>query len=127
MGMWASSDFFKRSLNFMTSSIKRIAICSTRPADSTEAWKIGGTVMKARSTKVTVGAPGSTTNGWCVKITSSTGAIAVSSSGVADHIALMGTTAQLFYVTRCTTKALALTDTVNWPAWRIRIANPTSS
>ncbi len=127
MAMWSSSDFFKRSLNFMTSTIKRITICTTRPADSTRAWKTGGTVCKARSTKVSVAAPGSTTNGWTVKISSSTGAIAVTSSGVAKHVALMGSTAQLYYVTTCTSKALAGTDQVNWPKFNIRIANPTSS
>lgn len=125
--MWASSNVYKRSLNYLTSQVQRISICSTRPTDSTQAWKVGGSVMKARSTKVTCGAPGSTTNGWTVKITSSTAAVAVSSSGIADHVVLMAGTSVILYVTKCTTKALAGTDQVNWPKWNIRISKPTSS
>ena len=128
MGMWASSDFFKRSLNYLTSQVKIISVCSTRPADSTEALKTGGGICMARSSSGAscVSAPGSTTNGWTVATTAIT-SIAVSSSGKADHIALLGSTALLLYVTTCTAKNLTTSDTVTIPSFNIRIADPTSS
>ena len=125
--MWASSLFYRQGLNYLTSNVKRITFCSCRPSGPTTAWKTGGLYCKARSSKVTCGAYATTTVGYTVKITSSTAAIAVTSSGKANHVALLGTTAQLLYVTMCTSKALAVTDTVNWPKFNVRIATPTSS
>jgi hypothetical protein len=54
--------------------------------------------------------------------------IAVSATGVADHIALFstGASAVLYYVTECATQALPSTaNTVTINSWTIRIADPT--
>lgn len=121
--MAASSDFFKRSLNYLTSAINRMAVFTTNnPAMNTIGeWssRICGT------TSVTVGAPGSTTNGYTVKITSST-AMSVASSGKAGCVVLFASS-RAKYITTCTTRNIQGTDTVTLPAWNIRIANPTSS
>lgn len=121
--MAASSDFFKRSLNYLTSAINRMAVFTTNnPAMNTIGeWssRICGT------TSVTVGAPGSTTNGYTVKITSST-AMSVTSSGKAGCVVLFASS-RAKYITTCTTRNIQGTDTVTLPAWNIRIANPTSS
>jgi len=123
MAMAASSEFFKRSLSFLTSRINRVAVFSTaQPTLNTVgqwASRICGT------TSPTVGAPASTSNGWVVKI-SSANALAVSASGKAGHIVLYASSRGR-YVTRCTTRNIQGTDTVSIPAWRVRVANPTSS
>ena len=129
MGMWSSSDFFKRSLNYMTSQVARLTVCSTRPATVAEAWN---TVMIAKSSAAVVAAPASTTNGWVVRSTQLANLVVPAGhAGTADHVALLSVGAssvmKLLYVTTCGSKALTTSDTVTVPAWRIRIANPTSS
>ena len=124
MAMWASSDFHKRTLNYLTSSITIVTICSSQPATPVDAY---ATAMLAKTSAASrVGAPGSTTDGWTVSV-SSAAALAVGSSGGATHIALLATTAMLAYVTTCTLKNLTTADTVSMPAWNIRVGDPTSS
>lgn len=121
--MAASSDFFKRSLNYLTSNINRMAVFSTNnPAMNTIGeWssRICGT------TSVTISAPNSTTNGYTIKISSSTG-MSVTSSGKAGCVVLFASS-QAKYITVCTTRNIQGTDTVSTPAWHARIADPTSS
>lgn len=123
MAMAASSEFHKRSLNFLTSRINRMGVFSTaQPTmDTVGQWanRICGT------TSPTVSAPASTVNGWVVKMTSAN-ALAVSASGKAGHIVLYASSRGR-YVTRCTTRNIQGSDTVSIPAWRIRVADPTSS
>lgn len=124
MSFWASSGFFQRSLNYLTSAVTHIAVCSTRPATPAEAW--GSTLCLARSSAANVGAPASTTNGWTVPTTSHSG-LTVRNAGAADHIALLATTATLVYVTMCSTVSLTTSDTVSLPSFNVRISDPTSS
>lgn len=52
--------------------------------------------------------------------------VSVSASGTATHIALgLTTDSTLRYVTLCTSQALTSGNTVNIPAWKIEIADPT--
>jgi hypothetical protein len=52
--------------------------------------------------------------------------VSVDSSGTATHIALADTVSStLRYVTTCTSQALTAGNTVNFPAWKIEIADPT--
>lgn len=123
MSMAASTDFFKRSLNYLTSAINRMAVFTTaQPTlNQTSQWtnRICGT------TSVTLSTGASTSNGWVVKITSAA-SLSVDSSGRAGHIVLFASS-QAKYVTTCTTRNIQGTDTVSIPAWYIRIADPTSS
>lgn len=123
MSMAASSDYHKRSLNYLTSAIDRMAVFSTaQPTlDSVGVWasRICGT------TTPTVGAPASTSNGWVIKLTSAA-SLSVDSSGKAGHVVLFASS-QAKYVTTCTTRNIQGTDTVSIPAWYIRVADPTSS
>jgi hypothetical protein len=50
--------------------------------------------------------------------------ITISASGTATHIYLDNGTSAL-YVTTCTSQALTATNTVNVPAWKVEIADPT--
>ena len=125
MSMAASSDFFKRSLNYLTSSMNRLAVFTTgQPTlDSSDLW--GSTNKICGTTTPTIGAPGSTTNGFTVKV-SSADTLSVDSSGKAGHVVLFASNSGK-YVTTCTTRNIQGTDTVSLPAWNIRIADPTSS
>lgn len=51
-------------------------------------------------------------------------AVPVDASGTATHIALCDGT-NLLYVTTCTSQALTAGNTVNFPAWKVEIADPT--
>jgi hypothetical protein len=52
--------------------------------------------------------------------------VAVDSNGTATHVALANTaTSTLRYVTTCTGQALTTGSTVNFPSWKIEIADPT--
>ena len=50
--------------------------------------------------------------------------VTVDTTGTATHIALCDAT-NLLYVTTCTSQALTAANTVNFPAWKIEIADPT--
>lgn len=50
--------------------------------------------------------------------------VPVDTSGTANHIALVDGT-RLLYVTTCTSQALTSGNTVNIPAWKVEIADPT--
>jgi hypothetical protein len=53
-------------------------------------------------------------------------AVTVDASGTATHIAIARTTdSTLRYVTTCTSQALTSGNTVNIPAWKIEVADPT--
>lgn len=49
--------------------------------------------------------------------------VAVDASGTANHVALVDGTV-VRYVTTCTSQVLTSGNTVNFPAWRIEIADP---
>lgn len=51
-------------------------------------------------------------------------AVPVDTTGTATHIALCDAT-RLLYVTTCTSQGLTSGNTVNIPAWKIEIADPT--
>ena len=53
-------------------------------------------------------------------------AVPVDTSGSAQHVALLDVTnSKLLYVTTCTQQALTAGNTVNFPAWKIELADPT--
>jgi hypothetical protein len=51
-------------------------------------------------------------------------AVPVDTTGTATHVALTDAT-RLLYVTTCTSQALTSGNTVNFPAWKVEIADPT--
>ena len=50
--------------------------------------------------------------------------VSVTNSGTATHVAICDGT-NLLYVTTCTSQALTSGNTVNFPAWKVEIADPT--
>jgi hypothetical protein len=104
----------------------RMVACSAQPTTYTEAnatyaladvTMAGGDFTKANGDtsgrKVTMGAKSS---------------VLIDSSGTATHVALVRVSdTTLIYVTTCTSQALTAngSNTVNFPAWDIEIADPT--
>jgi len=65
------------------------------------------------------------TSGRKVTVASKSG-VSVTSSGSATHIAIaLSSDTTLRYVTTCTPQALTSGNTVNVPAWKIEVADPT--
>lgn len=65
------------------------------------------------------------TSGRKVTVAAKSG-VSVTASGTATHIAIARSTdSTLRYVTTCTSQALTSGNTVNIPAWKIEVADPT--
>ena len=133
--MRCSSDFFWNCLEQLDSTgytkcqIYKLSVNTTMAAadmgkgGNTSGWdeRICGTTV------VAVGAPGSTTNGWVVSITSST-AMSVTNTATAQCVVLWTSLAKPIYVTTCTSQKIGPgVSQVETPIWYIRIADPTSS
>jgi hypothetical protein len=113
------------ALDIIASATRMIA-CSAQPTTYTEAnatyaladvTMAGGDFTKANGDtsgrKVTMGAKSS---------------VLIDASGTATHVALVRVAdSTLIYVTTCTSQALTAngSNTVNFPAWDIEIADPT--
>lgn len=112
------------ALDFIATSTRQIA-CSAQPTTFAEAnatfaladvTMAGGDFTKANGDtsgrKVTMGAKSS---------------VLIDASGTATHVALVDVSnSRLVYVTTCTSQALTAngSNTVNFPAWDIEIADP---
>jgi hypothetical protein len=100
-----------------------MTVCSAEPTTRTEAittFKLADVAMTPNTdfTK----ADGDTSGRKCTVAAKS--AVPVDSSGTATHVALCDGS-RLLYVTTCTSQALTSGNTVNIPAWKVEIADPT--
>lgn len=113
------------ALDVIATATRQIA-CSAQPTTFTEAnstyaladaTMAGGDFTKANGD----------TSGRKVTMGAKSGAL-IDASGTATHIALVRVAdSTLIYVTTCTSQALTAngSNTVNFPAWKIEIADPT--
>jgi len=126
MGMYASSHFYETGFNTIKSSAVVITINDTQNTNMSSAIATALAWSTAcASTDFIVAA---NTSGYVLKISTDADLISATtleSTGVASHICV-GSTATLYYVTTCTTKALGAGDTVTMPSWSIWIKQPTS-
>ena len=100
-----------------------MTVCNAEPTTRTEAvttFKLADIAMTPNTdfTK----ADGDT-SGRKVTVAAKSG-VTVDTTGTATHVALVDAT-RLLYVTTCTSQALTAANTVNFPAWKIEIADPT--
>lgn len=100
-----------------------MTVCSAEPTTRTEAittFKLADIAMTPNTdfTK----ADGDV-SGRKVTVASKSG-VTVDTTGTATHVALVDAT-RLLYVTTCTSQALTAANTVNFPAWKVEIADPT--
>lgn len=100
-----------------------MTVCSAEPTTRTEAvttFALGDVAMTVNTDYTK--ANGDTSGRKCTVAAKS--GVTVDSSGTATHVALCDGT-NLLYVTTCTSQALTAGNTVNFPAWKIEIADPT--
>jgi hypothetical protein len=99
--------------------------CSTQPTTYNQA-AVGGAYALAdcplTATSYTIA---DDTSGRKITIAARTG-ITVDQSGTFGHVAILNTTASLLlYVTTGTSQVLTAGNTIDYPAWKISIADPT--
>lgn len=100
-----------------------MTVCNAEPTTRTEAittFKLADVVMTPNTDYTK--ADGDSSGRKCTVAAKS--AVPVDSSGTATHVALCDAT-RLLYVTTCTSQALTSGNTVNFPAWKVEIADPT--
>lgn len=124
MAKAAPNAFFDAALAWLDDSTKQIA-CSAQPTTYTEAnstFALADVVMTAGSDYTIADGD---TSGRKVTVAAKS-AVPVDTTGTATHIALVTTgDSTLRYVTTCTSQALTSGNTVNFPSWKIEIADPT--
>lgn len=99
--------------------------CSAEPTDRTEAvttYALADVAMTPGDGNDYTISDGDT-NGRKVEVGAKAG-VTVDTTGTATHVALCDGT-RLLYVTTCTSQALTASNTVDFPAWDIEIADPT--
>jgi hypothetical protein len=100
-----------------------MTVCAGQPTTRTEAittFKLADVAMTPNTDYTKANGD---TNGRKVTIAAKS-AVPVDTTGTADHVALVDAT-RLLYVTTCTSQALTSGNTVNFPAWKVEIADPT--
>jgi|SRR6185369_11509816 len=97
--------------------------CSAEPTTRTEAVTTFALADVAMTPNTDFTKANGDTSGRKCTVAAKSG-VTVDSSGTANHVALCdGST--LLYVTTCTSQALTAANTMNFPAWKIEIADPT--
>lgn len=99
-----------------------MTVCSAEPTTRTEAittFKLADIAMTPNTDYTKANGD---TSGRKVTVAAKSG-VTVDSSGTATHVALVDAT-RLLYVTTCTSQALTAANTVNFPAWKIEISDP---
>ena len=99
-----------------------MTVCSAEPTTRTEAvttFKLADVAMTPNTDYTKANGD---TSGRKVTIASKS-SVPVDSSGTATHVALVDAT-RLLYVTTCTSQVLTAGNTVNFPSWKIEIADP---
>lgn len=126
MAKWANDLLMDGGLNYVRSHCDRMIACSAQPTTYTEAtstYALADVTMTVDTGDYTL-ADGDT-NGRKITVAAKTG-VTIDTTGTATHVALVKTgDTTLRYVTTCTSQALTAGGTVDFPAWKITIADPT--
>jgi len=126
MGKTVHDDVLDGALNIIKNNATRQVACSAEPTTYTE----GNATYALADVTVASGdftLANGDTNGRKVTTAAKSGVL-IDASGSATHVALLDVAnSKLLYVTTCTTQALTAngSNTVNFPAWDIEIADPT--
>jgi len=108
------------ALNILKNGATLMIVCSTQPTTRAEAvttYALADVAMSASDFTVV-----DDTSGRKVTTTAKT-AVPVDATGNAQHIALVDAT-NLLYVTTCTAQQLTSGNTVDIPAWKINLQDP---
>ena len=128
MAKWQNDAMLDAALNYVkTNSTRQLAIASYTAGDSYATVAATANVMAS----VTIdsadftGPANGDTSGRKITVNAQSG-VEIIYTGSATHIALTNGTDTVYYVTSCDTQSLTDNDsnTVNFPAWDIEIADP---
>lgn len=111
------------ALNDIKNNSDRMVVCSAQPTTYAEVttYKLAEVAMAAADFTLAAG----DTSGRKVTTAAKTG-VSITTSGTASHIALASSVrSQLDLVTTCTSQAISTGGTVDIPAWKWEINNPT--
>lgn len=100
-----------------------MTVCNAQPTTRTEAVTTFALADVAMTVNTDYTKANGDTSGRKVTVAAKAG-VTVDTTGTGNHIALCDGT-NLLYVTTCTSQALTAANTVNFPAWKIEIADPT--
>jgi hypothetical protein len=124
MAKWANDALMDAAFDYLDQCDKMV-VTSAQPTTYTEANATFALADVAMTPDTDYTKADGDTNGRKVTMAAKT-AIPVDTSGTATHVALIRTTdTTLRYVTTCTSQALTSGNTVNSPAWRVEIGDPT--
>lgn len=124
MAKTANDEIMDAALDVIATATRMIA-CSAQPTTYTEAnstYALADVTLAGDFTKAN-----GDTNGRKVTIAAKS-SVLIDTSGTPNHVALvLVASSKLLYVTTCTGGALTAngSNTVNFPAWDIEIADPT--
>lgn len=125
MAKTASDEMIDGALNVLKNTVTRQVACSAQPTTFTEAnatYALADVTMASGDFTIANG----DVSGRKVTMAAKTGAL-IDVSGTATHVALLDVAnSKLQFVTTCTAKVLTADgiNTVDFPAWKIEIADP---
>lgn len=126
MAKTVHDDVLDGALNILKNNVTRMTVCSSQPTTYAEANATHALAdVTLSSTDFTNANGDSSGRKTTVGAQSS---VLIDTSGTATHVALLDVSnSKLLYVTTCTSQALTAngSNTVNFPAWDIEIADPT--
>lgn len=121
MGKSVDNDVLDGALNIIKNNCNLMTVCNAQPTTRTEAvstYALADVAVDSADFTIADG----DSSGRKVTISAQTGAT-IDVSGTATHVALVDGT-RLLYVTTCTSQALTSGNTVDFPAWKIEISDP---
>lgn len=117
-------DVLDGALNIIKNNCTRMTVCNAEPTTFTQGnstFALADVTMAAADFTAANG----DTSGRKLTVAAKS-AVPVDTSGTATHVALLDVAnSKLLYVTTCTSQALTSGNTVNVPAWKAEIADPT--
>lgn len=123
MGKLVHDDVLDGALNVIKNNCTRMVACSTQPTTFAEAnatYALADVTMAAGDFTAANG----DASGRKLTVAAKAG-VTVDANGTFAHVALLDVTnSKLLYVTTGTSQALTAGNTVDFPAWKIEIADP---
>lgn len=123
MAKTISDTVLDAALNYLKNNVTRVAVCSSQPTTYTEGlttYKLAIATVAASDLTVA-----DDTSGRKVTAAAKSG-VTIDSSGTATHIAWLDVSnTALLFVTTCTSQALVAGGTVDIPAHKYNIQDPT--
>jgi phosphosulfolactate synthase (CoM biosynthesis protein A) len=119
MAKWQADVILDQALNYVLNNATQMAVCSTQPANYTEAVTTYKLALKTGLTSGSFTLGDGDTSGRKITTAQQAG-VTVDTGGTATHVALCSGTV-LLLVTTCTSQALTGGNTVTIPAYKFTL------